>query len=308
MNNTANNQRENAFTTKPFTITRQLDGHVLHIHMEFDRHFSITGSSSHHGSGCIHEAILEAVPGLQPVVDLHLCDEFGIAIHQQANARYFIEVAQGKRKDTSTYQSMQRSEEEQARAPAAIKNILRATDKEVQALIDGTVTLEHYSAANVIRWREEALTALKTMHHYRDNPNNFEFEQIDAVYFERREIDVNIDNVAMTAEDKKRFTKNHQRWQVTFTSEKGGEIDFTYYSREEPSIADVVRAVISDAQAGTAETFEEFASDFGYDSDSREAERIYMACKQQAYKVGLLFGTTDPDEWQRLHDLAEDSI
>jgi hypothetical protein len=49
----------------------------------------------------------------------------------------------------------------------------------------------------------------------------------------------------------------------------------------EPELADVVSALIMDASTiEYASSFENFAAELGYDSDSRTAERLYKACKR----------------------------
>lgn len=45
-----------------------------------------------------------------------------------------------------------------------------------------------------------------------------------------------------------------------------------------PSILDVVSSLLLDADV-CGRSFEEWASDFGYDTDSRQAEKIYRACQ-----------------------------
>jgi hypothetical protein len=54
---------------------------------------------------------------------------------------------------------------------------------------------------------------------------------------------------------------------------------------EEPTAEGVLECLLSDASAGEM-TFEEFCSDFGYDSDSRKAERTHRACV--ASRAGVL--------------------
>lgn len=46
----------------------------------------------------------------------------------------------------------------------------------------------------------------------------------------------------------------------------------------EPSACDVISCLISDSTAAGYESFEEWASDYGYDTDSREAERTFKTC------------------------------
>jgi hypothetical protein len=55
-----------------------------------------------------------------------------------------------------------------------------------------------------------------------------------------------------------------------------------------------MKCLVSDAAAG-AETFEDFCGDFGYDTDSRSAERTWKACRQMADQLRRLFGA-DHDE------------
>lgn len=45
-----------------------------------------------------------------------------------------------------------------------------------------------------------------------------------------------------------------------------------------PDVADVMHSLISDSEAIDHPDFESWASDLGYDSDSRAAERTYRAC------------------------------
>jgi hypothetical protein len=63
----------------------------------------------------------------------------------------------------------------------------------------------------------------------------------------------------------------------------------TYFScgpawDREPQAADVLSCLISDARSGE-ESFEDFCSELGYDSDSRQAERIWRTCRKVAPKV-----------------------
>lgn len=45
-----------------------------------------------------------------------------------------------------------------------------------------------------------------------------------------------------------------------------------------PAIADVLFCLVSDASALDAPDFEHWAAEYGYDADSREAERTYQTC------------------------------
>jgi len=66
----------------------------------------------------------------------------------------------------------------------------------------------------------------------------------------------------------------------------------------EPNLADVLSCLASDA--GTwqnARSFEDFCSELGYDTDSRNAERIYKAIEKQSSKLSNLLGE---DAYQEL--------
>jgi hypothetical protein len=52
-----------------------------------------------------------------------------------------------------------------------------------------------------------------------------------------------------------------------------------------PSLLEVCYSLTSDAQSG-AESFEDFCSNFGYDTDSRKARKTWKACQKIAFKLG----------------------
>ncbi len=59
----------------------------------------------------------------------------------------------------------------------------------------------------------------------------------------------------------------------------------------EPKTVDVLGCLVMDAAAGNSEyTFEEFCSNFGYDTDSRKAEKIYKACARMNKKLKQFLG------------------
>jgi hypothetical protein len=55
-----------------------------------------------------------------------------------------------------------------------------------------------------------------------------------------------------------------------------------------PLLRDVLHCLVSDASVLDYSCFEEWASDFGYDADSREAERVYKECLALALKLRQL--------------------
>lgn len=57
-----------------------------------------------------------------------------------------------------------------------------------------------------------------------------------------------------------------------------------------PNLADVLYSLCSDADAIDSPTFEEWAENIGYDTDSRKAEAIYRACLEIALKLRAALG------------------
>jgi hypothetical protein len=70
----------------------------------------------------------------------------------------------------------------------------------------------------------------------------------------------------------------------------------TYFSMgpalsHEPTGEEVIECLLSDAAGvANARSFEDWCSDYGYDSDSRKAERIYNACAGHAAKLENFLG------------------
>jgi len=71
-----------------------------------------------------------------------------------------------------------------------------------------------------------------------------------------------------------------------------------------PILADVLHALVSDAQCvAFGQTFEDFAGAMGYDTDSREAERVYNGCRDEYFGLVRLFGS---DGLEELCELFQD--
>ena len=59
----------------------------------------------------------------------------------------------------------------------------------------------------------------------------------------------------------------------------------------EPTAEDVLDCLASDAASfENAQSFEDWASEYGYDADSRKAERIYRAVEKQTVKLRAFMG------------------
>lgn len=59
-----------------------------------------------------------------------------------------------------------------------------------------------------------------------------------------------------------------------------------------PDLRDVVYSLMQDASVLDAASFEGWASDYGYSTDSREAERIYRECLKIALELRAMIGDT----------------
>lgn len=70
-----------------------------------------------------------------------------------------------------------------------------------------------------------------------------------------------------------------------------------------PDPLDMLYSLVSDAEAIDHATFEEWADNYGYDSDSRKAEKIYRACLEIGLKMRNGLGN---DRLKRLQDLFQD--
>lgn len=71
----------------------------------------------------------------------------------------------------------------------------------------------------------------------------------------------------------------------------------------EPTLRDVLHSLVSDADVLESSGFEDWASNLGYDTDSRKAEAIYRACLEIALKLKALIGQ---DKLDKLRELYQD--
>lgn len=77
----------------------------------------------------------------------------------------------------------------------------------------------------------------------------------------------------------------------------------TYVRPVPPCAASVLCSVIPDGLAASSLSFDDWCSDFGYDSDSIKALSMYRACCEDGKKLRRLF--TD-EQISRLSDILED--
>jgi hypothetical protein len=88
--------------------------------------------------------------------------------------------------------------------------------------------------------------------------------------------------------------KNANHYKVTLRS--NGKQLTTYFSQGygitgEPKPEDVLSSLSLDSSGvENSRSFEDWAAEYGYDTDSRKAERIYKVCEKQANKLKTFLG------------------
>ena len=100
------------------------------------------------------------------------------------------------------------------------------------------------------------------------------------------------DNPNMNADDEWKRSATH--WKLVIR--RGNKQMTAYFSQgsahtKEPTLADILDCLASDASAiDNARDFEDWCRDFGYDTDSRKAEKTYRVCVRQAEALKRLLG------------------
>lgn len=99
--------------------------------------------------------------------------------------------------------------------------------------------------------------------------------------------------------------RDMNKWSVSFIDNTThSAVGFDYYTGTglqhqgkpvPPCAADVLYCLLNDRSA-VGQTFEQWASDYGYDTDSRAAERIYNACIVNANKLDSIFSGGQQEE------------
>jgi hypothetical protein len=68
----------------------------------------------------------------------------------------------------------------------------------------------------------------------------------------------------------------------------------------QPKAYEVFASVCREAWEASQETFDDWASNFGYDTDSRKAEQLYHACKAPFGTLIGMIGSTDVEKFAQL--------
>jgi len=89
---------------------------------------------------------------------------------------------------------------------------------------------------------------------------------------------------------------NMDHWKCRFRTSDGRRMTVTFsmgsgHNGKRPTAVEVLDCLASDA-AGIENTgdFDDWCADYGYDTDSRKAERIYRACQREAGKLRQFLG------------------
>lgn len=94
-------------------------------------------------------------------------------------------------------------------------------------------------------------------------------------------------------------SSNMDHWKVTVYAQPNIKRTqmMIYFSKgyghhgKEPQVDEVLDCLLSDsAGVENARSFEDWASDYGYDTDSHKAEKIFKNCEMQAAKLRKLLG------------------
>lgn len=72
----------------------------------------------------------------------------------------------------------------------------------------------------------------------------------------------------------------------------------------EPTASEVLGSLLLDASADDTDSFEEWAAEFGYDTDSRRAEKTYLACVETAKRLRHLLG----DDYEEFRSMDEEEL
>lgn len=111
-------------------------------------------------------------------------------------------------------------------------------------------------------------------------------------FVNRHRISIRCEWVDSNPNMSEKFEGTH--YKVTLRRDRPHRQLTTYFSMgyahtEEPSAADVLYCLASDA-SGADQSFEDWTDDYGYDPDSRKAERTYKAVVKQSKALRRFLG------------------
>lgn len=107
--------------------------------------------------------------------------------------------------------------------------------------------------------------------------------------------------------------ENYNNHRITVTGPTGEKCSFEFWAsiihpeiETQQQVIEAFQCFVSDATSGLQD-FEEFCSEFGYDTDSRSAERTHKACQRAAAKLSRVYSGDVYDlanalnEWESAH-------
>lgn len=260
--------------------------------------------------GCLHDEIVTHFPEFAPVVRVHLANERGKPMSAESNALYWggFSPAFPRVKDGEPWRQMSprddygRIEIETDAdglewSPKMFANHLRVSveeGRELRAYVANDET-KHYSAAMHFicqtlqaRWQRDADEALQVI---RDNAGT-DKDANEALNGDvpGMAATVTYGNNGPVSNDE--YYRDANPWTVRLRYQ-GRSLTVPFWTgsaiTEEPTAGDVLSCVVSDALAGEQD-FAEFCSEFGYDEDSRNAEKIHRGCVSMSKKVRRFLG------------------
>lgn len=247
-------------------------------------------------SGADHDRILAVLPELAPLVDVHLSNESGIPMHFIANLAYHIEEYGGDilQQDLSSIKDLEDMSSKH-KVVSFLKDVIFEastikSEPKKRELITSKLNdfLAAHNAIEFLMKRVEVANQLLNQPDY--TSEDYIPKSSDETTFEGF---VAINDIKMTVSTVPNDRAKNMNWWNCDISYNGNSETFKYgigdALSEVPNLKNVLESLQSDASAAVA-TFEDFCSDFGYDSDSREAEHIYNGCHANRNKLNDLFG------------------
>lgn len=73
-----------------------------------------------------------------------------------------------------------------------------------------------------------------------------------------------------------------------------------HYKHRLDNLGITIYDVIADLQKYELGSFDDFCKDFGYDTDSRSAEKIYLACTKEYYDLKKIFSDEEIEKLQMI--------
>lgn len=113
------------------------------------------------------------------------------------------------------------------------------------------------------------------------------------------------------AEEQKQYRKTCETGLLYNTTDRSAAFGTVKGKQPAPDLLDVLYCLVSDASVRHVSTYEEWASDYGYDADSRKGEETYRACQKQTTDLlrvlgGGTVGRNALDRLEKLEELFQD--